>query len=346
MFGIRYFKFQPSEYVLRYKKGNLIAEGTGLSFFCYTPPTSIAVLPAGSIDIPFIFEEGTSDFQTVTMQGQLTYKIADPQKTASMLDYSIRFNRNMDYRSDDPHKLPKRLSDIVKVLAKKHLEQMSLYQAVRSSEALGEKIFSELCSREEINQLGLEVLGLSILAVLANKETERALEAQTREQILKTSDDAVYERRNASIEQERHIQENEYNTEISIENKKRQVRETQLEAQQSEQLKVNQLREEQLLYEIRLEEKRKELVALASQNAKEQADAKAYSLSVMMQALQGADATVVQSLVSLGMNPDKLMALAFQGIAENAQKIGQLNITPDLLREIVKGNDSYETSDR
>jgi hypothetical protein len=29
------------------------------------------------------------------------------------------------------------------------------------------------------------------------------------------------------------------------------------------------------------------------------------------------------------------MALAFQGIAEKAEKIGQLNVTPELLRELL-----------
>jgi len=40
----------------------------------------------------------------------------------------------------------------------------------------------------------------------------RALEAETSEKILKMSDDAIYERRNVSIEQECRVKENEYNT--------------------------------------------------------------------------------------------------------------------------------------
>jgi hypothetical protein len=35
------------------------------------------------------------------------------------------------------------------------------------------------------------------------------------------------------------------------------------------------------------------------------------------------------------MQPDQLVALAFQGLAERADKIGQLNISPDLLRELL-----------
>jgi hypothetical protein len=212
---------------------------------------------------------------------------------------------------------------------------MTLYEAMRAGESLAALILAELRQSEEITRLGLEVMGLSLLAVLANKETTRALEAQTREQILKTADDAVYERRNASIEQERKVKENEYNTEISIEQKKRQVREAQLEAEQAVQQKRNTLKEEQMLFEIKLEEERKELVALAAENARAEADTRAYALKAAMQALNGVDASVIQSLASIGMRPDKLMALAFQGLAGNVEKIGQLNITPDLLREIM-----------
>jgi hypothetical protein len=35
------------------------------------------------------------------------------------------------------------------------------------------------------------------------------------------------------------------------------------------------------------------------------------------------------------MEAEKMIALAFQEIAENAEKIGQLNISPDLLRTLL-----------
>ena len=190
-----------------------------------TRNTSIAALPIGSIDTPFIFEEISSDYKTVTVQGQLVFRISDKEKMASMLDYTLEIP-SMKYRSEDPLKLPQRMINITKVLTKKRLEQMELREAMRSADSLAGYVLEDLQSSEELANLGVEVLSLSVLSVLPNKETARALEAQTREEILKLADDAVYERRNASIEQERKVKENEYNTEISIEAKKRQVRET------------------------------------------------------------------------------------------------------------------------
>ncbi len=335
MFGFRFIKFQPSEYVLKYRNGKIVKKGAGISFYYYAPTTSIVVVPVGSVDAPFIFEEVTSDFQTVTVQGQITFRIVDQKKIVGLLNYTLDM-RGKGYVSDDPQKLPQRVINIVKVLTKKTLEGLQLKDAIKSSEALAKGILNEIRENEEINLLGIEILGLAILAVLPNKETARALEAQAREHILKKADEAIYERRNASIEQERRVKENEFNTEIAIENKKKQVRETQIEAERAVQQKQNQLKEEQMNFETTLEEKKKDLIELTVQNSNAEADAKAYELSAVMKALEGIEPNVIQSLASIGMQPNKLIAIAFQGLAEKAGQIGQLNISPDLLQELMK----------
>lgn len=336
MFGFKFVKFQPSEYVLKYNKGKVVKEGTGLSFYYYSPTTSIVAIPIGSEDVPFIFEEVTNDFQTVTVQGQITYRIIEQKKISNLLNYTLDM-KGKKYVSDDPNKLSQRIINIVRVLTKKSLEGLQLKDAIKSSEVLAQGILVDIRKNEEINLLGIEILGLSILAIIPNKETARALEAQAREQILKRADEAIYERRNASIEQERRVKENEFNTEIAVENKKKQVRETQIEAERAIMQKKHQLEEEQLNFEITLEEKKKDLIDLMAQNSKAEADAKAYELSAVMKALDGINPEVIQSLASIGMEPNKLMAIAFRDLAENAGKIGQLNISPDLLQEIIKG---------
>ena len=336
MFGFRFIKFEPTEYVLKYKNGKIVKEGIGVSFYYYAPTTSIVVVPVGSVDAPFIFEEVTSDFQTVTVQGQVTFRIIDQKNTAQLLNYTYDIKRR-GYVSDDPQKLSQRVINIVRVLTKKHLESLQLGDAVKSSEKLAQGIINEIKKNEEVSLLGIEILGLSILAILPNKETARALEAQAREQILKKADEALYERRNASIEQERRVKENEFTTEIAIENKKKQVKEAQLEAVKVIQQKQNLLKEEQMQFDTSLEEMKKSLIEITVQNSKSEADAKAYELSAVMKALEGINPNIINSLANMGMEPNKLIALAFQGLAENAEKIGQLNITPDLLQELIKG---------
>ena len=335
MFGFRFIKFEPSSYVLKYKNGKVVKEGAGLSFNYYAPSTSIMLIPIGSVDAPFIFEELTSDFQSVTVQGQVTYRIVDHKRIAGLLNYTLDM-RGKGYASDDPQKLPQRVINVVRVQVKKHLQALTLHEAVKSSEALAHGVLMEIKQIEEIKTLGIEIMGLSVLAVLPNKETARALEAQAREQILKKADEAIYERRNAAIEQERIIKENEFNTEIAVEQKKRQVRDTQLEAERAFQQKQNQIKDEQMHFDTEYENKKNELVELASKNAKVDADAKAYQLAVTMKVFEGMNPTTIQALAGIGMQPEKLIALAYQGLAEKAERIGQLNITPDLLSELIR----------
>ena len=334
MLGIKFIKVQPTDYVLLYRNGQLVREGVGLAFFYFEPASSIVRIPVASTDVPFIFKEVTSDFQEVTVQGQLTYSVTDPKKLSQLMNFSLAPN-GKDYTSDDPQKLSQRLINHAQVLTRSSLKKMSLRQALGSSDALVNALREGMRQSEETTSLGIDVLGLSILAIKPTPETSRALEAEIREQILREADDAVYTRRNAAVEQERAIKENELNTEIAVENKKRQIRETQMEAEKSVQKKMRELSEAEMSAKIALEEKNRELVSLASENAKQEADAKAYGISAVMGALSKTDPKTLQALASVGMDPGQLVASAFKELAENADKIGQLNISPELLRELM-----------
>ncbi len=340
MFGLRFAKFQPSDYVMKIKNGKIVKEGVGLSFYYYEPTTSVVVVPVSSIDVPFMFEEITSDYQTVTVQGQVTYRITDYHQTTRILNYTYNLKKNR-YLSDDPEKLSQRVIHIVQVLMKQRIEQLPLREAIQAGESLVRQITAQIQSNPELQKLGIEIMGLSILAILPNKETMRALEAQAREQILRSADEALYERRNASIEQERKVRENELNTEIAVETKKRQIRETQLEAERSVKIKQNEMEEEQLRFDTELEERKSQLIELTVTNDKAQADARAYEMSAVMQSLEGVQPHVLQAMASMGMKPDQLIAMAFQGIAENAGRIGQLNISPDLLQGLLHEQNNH-----
>src|SRR5204863_6312808 len=102
MFGIRYYKAAPTTFVLQYAGGRVRREGTGLSFFYFAPQTTLVAVPVGSTDVPFIFQETAADFQAVTVQGHLTYRVTDPRRLAGLLDYSLK--PSGEYASDDPDK--------------------------------------------------------------------------------------------------------------------------------------------------------------------------------------------------------------------------------------------------
>jgi hypothetical protein len=287
-----------------------------------------------STDTPFIFQETTADFQSVTIQGQVTYRVSEPKRLAALLNYTLARDGET-YVSEDPDKLAERVVHVVNVLARAELQRLPLREAIRASDELVKAVKVGLSASAEINSLGLEVLGLSILAIKPTPETARALEADTREKLFREADEAVYARRNSAVEQERAIKENELNTDIAVENKKRQIRETQMEANRAVQEKENLVKKEALEANIGLEDRRKDLVAVTAENAKAEADARAYGVSSTMKALSTADAKILQALASTGMKPEQLIAFAFQELAGKAEKIGQLNISPDLLRELL-----------
>jgi len=108
-----------------------------------------------------------------------------------------------------------------------------------------------------------------------------------------------------------------------------------MDAERAVQEKASLLKEEALEANITLEDRRKQLVVVAAENAKAEADARAYGVSSTMKALGSADAKILLALASTGMKPEQLIAFAFQELASKADKIGQLNISPDLLRELM-----------
>ncbi|WP_341278045.1 SPFH domain-containing protein [Paenibacillus sp. FSL H8-0537] len=336
MFGFEFVKFQPSDYIIQVKNGKVVKEGVGLSFYYYERASSVVVIPISSIDVPFMFEEITRDYQTVTVQGQLTYRIVDYRKMMEIMNYTYNIKKKA-YISDDPLKLSQRMIQLAKVLTKKQLAQLPLKEAIQSSERLAKMIRQDISQHEELTKLGIELMGLSILAVLPNKETMRALEAQSREQMLQDADEALYVRRNSSIEQERRVKENELNTDIAVELKKRQIREAQLDAERSVRQKQNELKEVQLQFDTQLEEKKQAIIELAAANRRSEADAKAYELAAVMKSLHDTQPYVLQAMTNMGMDSNKLIAIAFQEMAEKAERIGQLNISPDLLQSLIPG---------
>jgi hypothetical protein len=335
MFGFRFIKSHPTEYLIKYRGGKAVRKGIGLSFFYFIPTTSLVKIPLASQDVPFIFDSITRDFQEITVQGTLTYRVNDPEALSRLMNFTLGSDGS-NYLSEDPEKLPQRLMQEVEVLTKAAIQDLNLRSSLGSVNDLVVRLKQGMLESDLVQQLGVEVLGLSILAIRPTPETARALEAEARESILRESDQAIYARRNAAVEQERSIKENELNTEIAVEEKKRQIRETQMEAEKSVQQKEQELEEARMTARISLEEMNTELTRLVVENARAEADVQAYALAEVAKALRSMDPRVVQSLAGVGMDSRRLIARAFEQLAGSADKIGHLNISPDLLQSLLE----------
>ena len=335
MFGFRFIKAQPTTYLMKYRAGRVTREGAGLSTLVYTPVSSLVAVPIGSRDAAFIFQQLARDFQGLTIQGHVTYRIGDPHKAASMLNFTLKAD-GKTYESDDPEKLPQRILGTVEVLAQQAIKTLTLKEALQASDRIADSIATGLSRRADIASLGLEILGVSIRGVKPTPDTAKALEAEAREAILRNADEAIFARRNFAVEQERAIRESELDTEIAVEQKKRAIRETQMDAEASVAAKQNELRGAEMVADIALEDKRKDFVALNAENTRTLADAEAYRVGALMKIFEGVDTRVIQSLAAAGMQPAQLIAQAFTGIAEKAERIGQLNLSPDLLQSLME----------
>ncbi len=334
MFGFRYLKSNPTDYVLHYMNGRLTRQGTGLAFFYFQPLSSIAVVPAGSADAPFIFNETTADFQPIAVQGQVTYRVVDPARVAALLNYSVGPGRG--YVSDDPEKLPLRVIGLVQEFTRSEIQARSLRAAIKASDDVARNVLAALKSSPALTALGLDAIALSVTALTPMPEMARALEAEARETLLRTSDDAIYLRRNNAVEQERRIKENELNTEIAVEQKKRQIRETKVAADLAVQAKEQEIKEARMQGDVRLEEARKAHVAAVADNTRASADAHAYELTAALTPLQTLDPLVVQALAAQGTDPRVMVSVALRELAANAAKIGNITLTPDLLTAMME----------
>ncbi len=283
-----WFKAEPSEFVIHSSKGTVKRAGTGLSFFYFKPTASIAIVPATTLDSGFVFNEVTGNFQQITVQGQLTYRIKDPRRVAELLDFTIKPGAARAYRSKDPEKLVQRIVNVVQKRTQAALRALSLEQAILRGESLANEVLITVMDDKELAVSGLECLSLHFVSVKPTPEMAKALEAEQREALQKKADGAIYARRAAAVEQERKIKENELATEVA------------------------------------LEEQKQALIALQAANSEQEALFRAKATEIELRPYRETDART-------------LMALAFRSMGENAEKIGTLTLTPDLLAMLAKG---------
>lgn len=337
MFGIRHIKFDSMTYVLHFKNGRIKREGRGLSFFYFVPNSSIAAIPMGSNDLPFIFSETTNDYQKVTIQGQISYKISNPRTLADILDFTV--GDNGQYKKNDIEKLNQRIINEAQTSTASFIHDIKLKDAIRSAKAIEGRILEGLKSSSAIGMLGIEILGANILDILATPEMARALETETREKLQQEADQAIYERRNFAVEQERKIKESELNTEIAVEEKQKQIAEKKMESEVQKSDNNRKLREMNLAADIAVENQRKQFIEQKTVNDKKEAETQGYVTETTLKPYKDIDWKVLTALNN-NDDPKFNISLAFRQLAENAGKIGTLNISPELLESILNEKNS------
>ncbi|MHC9538051.1 MAG: SPFH domain-containing protein [Vulcanimicrobiota bacterium] len=298
MFGIGYFKGQPTEYIIQFTGGYVRRKGRGLAFFYLAHNTQIVVVPESSTDTHFVFNEVTGNFQAVTVQGQCTYRISDPQKSAELLNFAIE-PRSRAYISTDPELLPQRIINIIQMETRSEIQKRSLEETLRQSERIAQAVLLRIREEALLDPLGVELISIYFVSARPTPEVSKALEAEYRETLLRKADEAIYRRRAAAVEEERTIKEKELNTAIS------------------------------------LEEKRQVLIELEGNNAQTEAENRGKALE--KESEYKAKAMERELGIYSGLDPNMILSLGFKEIGENAGRIGNLTITSEILAALLDG---------
>ena len=365
--ALRFRKFQPTDYVMAIKNGKTVKKGSGLTLLYNDFYTSILVAPTMAFDGAFAFDDlVTADYQTVCVQGAVTYIIDDYERAVKMADFA--YERTYKNKQVNAMNLfCKRINNVIKAIVISETGNREVRAIIKQADDMADFLTDALKKDETIATLGVKILAVNILGITAKPETRKALEAAAREEILKEQDDAIYKRRNAAIEQERIIKENELNTEIKVAEKekdikekeqeiKRKLLETELEMEMERQEREQEIKGKVLASElelerkekeervkmqqteleekIKLEERNKEFVNLEVENAKKRAEEQAFAAAQMVKAYENANVALIEACAMANMDPKTLMAKAFVELGENAGKIGTLNMTPDILATI------------
>ncbi len=303
MLGIGFFKALPTDHVIKYTGGRVAQEGQGLAFFYAHHNTQIVAIPTSSNDANFIFNEVTSNFQSVTIQGQFTYRIKDPKRVAALLNFTLD-PRTRNYVSSDPERLPQRITNIIQMETRAELQKKSLEDVLGQYEAIALAVFERVQKANLLDSLGVELMSVFFISAKPTPKVAKALEASYRETLLRKADEAIFARRAAAVEEERKIKENELHTEIT------------------------------------LEERRQQLIDLQGGNALREAEnrGKAAELESQFQAKAKAATLAVYK----SFEPRALLALALTEMGENAGNIGTLTITSEILASLLNGRPASE----
>lgn len=335
MFGISYYKADSSTFVIQTKEGKVRRAGKGLGFYYRPARTSVSAIPTNVQESPFIFSLQTSDFQAVKVQGQITWRVADPETTAEMLNFNLKGGASA-YVSEDPLKLGDRVVRTVQSAIQGQVASATLREALALNRQQIGAVRQLLASEKALLALGIEVMNVVIAAIAPTTETARALEAEAREAILQEADDAIYARRKSAVEQERVIKEAELQTQLEVQQKEQEIEESRIRNEREILRGQTETERDRLQAQIEAENQRRKFVELNAANGKQIADTEAYAIAARMKAYTELPVDNLKAMAMAHMQPDQLMAMAFETLAQNAGKIGELNITPDLFSKLLR----------
>ncbi|MGI9222861.1 MAG: SPFH domain-containing protein, partial [Woeseiaceae bacterium] len=152
----------------------------------------------------------------------LTYRVTEPTALAKRLDFPIS-PKTHRYPREDPEHLVERLVNSVQAHTRNEINGLGLEVALNRIKDLAEKVKENVKNSPELDELHVVLEGLHFSAIKATPEMQKALEADYRESLHKRADQAIYARRKSAVDEERKIRESEMNTDVELENRRKDL---------------------------------------------------------------------------------------------------------------------------
>lgn len=316
---VRHLRSTPTTWVRHLRRGQVVREGTGLAFWFRPLSAALDEVPMDDRELTGLVHARTRDFQDVTVQTSLTYRVEDPVRAAARVDFSIDPATGR-WRGTPLEQLYALLAQtaqqaVLDLLAGQTLEQTLAggVGPVRDAAAAG------LAADPRLADTGVHVVAVRAVSLRPQPDVEKALQTATRERIQQDADRATFERRAVAVERERAIGENELQTQIELAR-----REQELVAQRG----ANARRQAE------------EVAAADAVHSRSQAQRQVElgeSEATATRLLGEAQAAAEGARVALyaGLDPEVLLGLAVKELAAGLPQVQSLVLTPDLLAPVL-----------
>jgi regulator of protease activity HflC (stomatin/prohibitin superfamily) len=316
---LRHLRSEPSAHILRFRSGRLVASGAGMAFWFQPLSTALSEIPLDDRELPFLTTARTLDYQEASIQGALTYRVADPERLARRIDFSIDL-REGHYLQEPLEQLADLIIQFAQAFAIEYLNLTPLRQALSQGlPALHERISQGLEQSPELTAMGVELVAVRLGTISPSAEVEKALQAPARESIQQQADQATFERRAKAVEKERAIAENELQNKIELAR-----------------------REKTLIEQHGLNERRR--VTDEAETRRLQAEADATQLKIRREAeaegidlLQSAHNRAEEARMGIyrDLPADVQLGLAARELAGKLEHIDYLNVAPETLSPLL-----------
>ena len=316
---LHHLRAAPNAHVRYLRKGTLAHEGVGAAFWFRPLTAAISEVPVDDREQPLLFHARTADFQDVTVQATVTYRIADVATAAARVDFGVDPSTGA-WRGSPLEQIGGLLTELAQQHALDLIATMPLTDALaRGMTAVRERIGVGLSGDQRLTETGVAVIDVRVVAVRAEPDVEKALRTPMREQVQQDADRAVYERRAVAVERERAIAENELQSRIELARREEQL---------VEQEGVNERRRA-------TEQAAAERIATEARAERDRLLADARADATRLVGVAEADAEGARLAAYRDLEAATLLGLAVKELAGHLPAIGTLNLTPDILTGLV-----------